>query len=59
MKLTQLEKVHCFKVNDLKLTHVEFFQFFTFIVVANVSEFFGMAHVANIEQILCHFDLLF
>ena len=43
------------KVNELKLTQVELFQFFLFMfVVANASKLFRMAHLANIERFLYH-----
>ena len=48
------------KVKELKLTHVEIFNFVHFIcVVANASEVFSMAHLANIERFLCLSNNLF
>ena len=39
------------KVNELKLTQTELFQFFHFMSVsANASELFCMAYLANIER---------
>ena len=40
MKLTQLEKVHDFYVNELKLIQVELFPLFHLKNVADVSELF-------------------
>ena len=55
MKITQLQKVHVMKVNELKLTQVELFSFFHFkCVAANVSELFCVAHLANNEPFLYH-----
>ena len=48
------------KVNELKLTEVELFEFFHFMcVAANASELFCMAHLADIERFLCHSNLPF
>ena len=48
------------KVNELKLTQVELFEFFPFMcVVANASDLFCMAHLARIERFLCHPNLSF
>ena len=46
LKITQLEKAHFIKVNELKLTEVELFRFFFhFMCVAvNASELFCMAY---------------
>ena len=60
MKITQLEKVHLIKMNELKLTQVELFYFYHFMcVAANASELFRMTYLANIERSLYHSNLLF
>ena len=47
MKITQLEKVHFIKVNEIKLIQDKLFSFFHFIyVVANSSELFCVPHLA-------------
>ena len=52
-KITHLEKMHFIKVNELKLTEVEFFYFFHFMcIVANAAELFYMAHLAKNELLL-------
>ena len=57
---TQPEKTRFIKVNELKLTQVELFYFFQFIRIdTNASEFFDMAHLANIESFLYHPHLSF
>ena len=48
------------KVNDLKLTQVELFQFFHFMyVAANGCALFCMAYLGNIERFLYPSNLLF
>ena len=61
MKINQLEKMNFIKVNEVKLTKVEFFSFFHFMyVAANASELLCMAHLANGERIfLYHSNLPF
>ena len=60
MKIAQFEKVRSIKVSELKSTQVELFSFFHFKCVAdNVSEWFCMAHLANIESFLYHSNLSF
>ena len=60
LKITELEKVRFIKVNELKLTQVELFQFFRFMsVAANASELLCMAYLANIERFLYHSNLSF
>ena len=60
LKITELEKVCFIKVNELKLTQVELFSFFYFVcIAADTSELFCMAHLVNIENILCHSNLSF
>ena len=60
LKISQLQKVHFIKVNDLKLTQVELFKFLHFMcIAANASELFCMAHLANIESFLYHSNLSF
>ena len=61
LKITQLEKVHFVKVNELKLTQVElFFNFFHFMcVAANASKLLCMGHLPNIERYLYHSNLSF
>ena len=52
--------VHFIKVNKLKLTQIELFQFFHFIrVAANASELFCMADLGNNERFLYHSNLSF
>ena len=51
--IQSFEKAHFIKMNELKLTQVELFQFVHFMcVTANASEFFCMVHLANIERFL-------
>ena len=51
MKITQLEKVHFIKVNELQLTQVELFQYVHFMcVAADTSELFSMAYLENMER---------
>ena len=58
--MTQLEKVHFIKVNELKVFHFELFEFFHFMCVsANASELFCMAHLENTEGFLWHSNLSF
>ena len=58
--MTQLEKVHFIKVNELKLIQVELLWFFHFMcVAANAPELFCMTHLANIERFLYHSKLFF
>ena len=60
LKITQLRKVRLIKVNDLKLTQNELFNFFPFMcAIANASELFCMAHLANTEHLLYHSNLSF
>ena len=60
MKITQLEKMRFIKVSELILTQVELLLTFYFVcVAANASELFCMAHLANIERLLCHSNNLF
>ena len=60
LKITQHEKVHFIKVNELKLTQVELFWFFHFMcVAANASEVFCMAYIANIGRFLYHSNVSF
>ena len=50
------EEVHFIKVNELKLTEVEFSSFFHFKWVAdNIFELFCMAHLANNERFFIPF----
>ena len=58
LKISELEKVHFIKVNELKLTEVEIFYFFHFMrVAANASALFCMAYLANIERFLYHSNI--
>ena len=60
LKITQLEKVHFVKVNELKLIEVELFQFFHFMcVAADASELFCVTHLASNEHFLYHSNLSF
>ena len=61
MKINQLDKVRFIKINELKLTQIEFFLlFFLFMcVAANVHELFSMDDLANIEGFLYHSNLSF
>ena len=53
-------KVRFIKQNELNLTQVELFSIFHFMcIVANASELFWMAHLANIERFLHHSNLSF
>ena len=47
------------KVNELKRFEEELFSFFHFMCAANASKLFCMAHLANNERILYHFNLSF
>ena len=56
--MTQLEKMHFIKVNQLKLSQVELLSFFHFMsAAANASQLFCVAHLANNERFLYHFKL--
>ena len=45
------------KLNELKVTQVELFQFFHFMcITANASKFFCMTHLASIERFFYHFQ---
>ena len=60
MNITQLEKMHIIKKNELKLTQVQLFQFFYVVcVAAYASELFCMAHLAIIKRFLYHSNLSF
>ena len=62
LKITQFENVRFIKVNELKLTQIELFQFFfQFMCVAvNASESFCMTHLEkNIERFSYHSKLSF
>ena len=60
LKITQLEKGHFIKVNELKLTQVELFSFFHFIcAVANASKLFCMAHLANTKRFVYYSNFSF
>ena len=49
---------HFIKVNKLKLAQVELFSLFHFMcVAANTSELFCVAHLANIERFLYHYNV--
>ena len=53
MKITQLDKVHFIKVNELKLNQIEWFSFFTFkCTAANIAELFCVALLENNERLL-------
>ena len=53
--MTQFENERFIKMNELKLTQVDFFSFFHFIcVAANASELSCIDHLANIERFLYH-----
>ena len=65
-KITQLEKMHLFKVNELKLTQVELYYYYFFftlcglvLVHPNNYALLCMAHVTKIERFLYHFNLSF
>ena len=48
------------KVDELKLTQIELFQFFHFMcAAANESELFSIVHLAHIECFLYHSNFLF
>ena len=52
--------VRFMKANELKLTQVQLFSFFPFMcAVANASEMFCMAHLANNERFLYHSNIPF
>ena len=56
MKITELEKVRFIKVDEIKLTQVELFQFFHFIcATAKAFELFCMAYLENIERFFMPF----
>ena len=60
LKVTQFEKVRFMKVNELKLTHVELFQFFHILcAAANASELLCVAYLESIERFLYHSNLSF
>ena len=56
LKISQLEKVHFIKVNELKLTGV-ILVFHFMCVAVDASEMFCMAHLMNIELFLCNSNL--
>ena len=59
LRITQLEKVRFIKVNELKLTRVELFSFFTLCGAAHASELFCTARLTHDERFLYHSNLSF